>query len=118
MSILHSYATHPGLASEKAFRKLVVEQVDRTGDILQTMLNIAKGNRQHIKKPLNVNHAIEQALKLFPISNAEITLKLQKSLPQINGDEEDLQILFINLFKNTVEALHKAKVTFNHRTRR
>src|SRR5690606_27338033 len=35
-------------------------------------------------------------------------LKLEKSLPPILGDYDDLLILFINLFKNAIEACHEA----------
>ena len=110
LSILHSYATHPSLADEHTLRKLIVKQVERTGDILDTMLNIAQDRHKRNPQPVDSNSIIKQALKLFPITFAQIDLKLSKKLNLISGDKDDLHILFINLLKNTVEALHKAKV--------
>ncbi len=113
LSILHSYATHPSLADEHTLRKLIINQVERTSDILETMLSIAQGKHQRNPQPVNLNKIIRQALKLFPISFAIMELKLDDNLPKISGDKDDLHILFINLLKNTVEALHKAQVEFD-----
>ncbi len=113
LSILHSYATHPSLADEKTLRKLIISQVARTSDILDTMLNIAQGKHKRNPEPVDLNKIITQALKLFPITFADIDLRLNKQLKQIIGDKDDLHILLINLLKNTVEAMHKAQ-TENH----
>ncbi len=110
LSILHSYATHPSLADEHTLRKLIIKQVDRTSDILDTMLNIAQGRHKRNPQPVDLNRIIKQALKLFPITFADIDLQLGQNLNRITGDKDDLHILFINLLKNTVEALHKAQV--------
>ena len=109
LSILHSYATHPSLADEQTLRKLIVSQVERTSNILDTMLNIARGKHQRNPQPVCLNKTIKQALNLFPITFAITELKLSNNLPKILGDRDDLHILFINLLKNTVEALHKAQ---------
>ena len=113
LSILHSYATHPSLADEHSLRDLIIKQVKRTGDILDTMLNIAQGRRKHNPQTLNVNKIINESLNLFPISFARVDLKLDKNLNPITGEKDDLHILFINLLKNTVEALHRAQTESN-----
>ena len=109
LSILHSYATHPSLADEHSLRELIIKQVKRTGDILDTMLNIAQGRRKLNPQPLDINKIITEALNLFPITFAKVDLKLGKDLNLVTGEKDDLHILFINLLKNTVEALHKAQ---------
>ena len=109
LSILNSYAKHPGLANEKVLRELVISQVERASNILASMLQIAHSKREQPFVEINLNDIIRQALKLFPVSHAAVNLKLKKNLPNIHGSQDDLQILFINLFKNTLETLHKAK---------
>ncbi len=109
LSILHSYATHPSLADEHHLRELIIKQVKRTGEILDTMLNIARGRHKRNPQPLDINEIITQALNLFPITFCDVDLKLGKDLSLVTGDRDDLHILFINLLKNTVEAIHKAQ---------
>ena len=109
LSILNSYARQPLLANEKSFRELVIHQVERASNTLQKMLQIAHSKREQPLVDINLNNVIRQALKLFPVNHARINLKLKKDLPSINGNQDDLHILFINLLKNTLEALHKAK---------
>ena len=109
LNILYSYAKQPQLANEKTLRELVISQVERASNILQSMLQIAHSKREQPFVDINLNNVITEALKLFPVSHAIIKLKLKRHLPLISGNQDDLHILFINLLKNTLEALHKAK---------
>ena len=109
LNILYSYAKNPELATEKTLREVVINQVERASNILQTMLQIAHSKREQPFTEIDLNQVIKQALNLFPLSHAAINLKLKNNLPLISGNHDDLQILFINLLKNTLEALHKAK---------
>ena len=111
LSILDTYAKQPDLANEKVLRELVISQVDHASNILQSMLQIAHSKREQPFVEINLNDIIRQAIKLFPVSHAEVNLKLKNDLVMINGNQDDLQILFINLLKNTLETLHKAKST-------
>ena len=83
LSILHSYATHPSLADEQTLRKLIISQVERTSNILNTMLSIAQGKHKRNPQPINLNKIIKQALKLFPITFADTELKLSDSIPKV-----------------------------------
>ena len=87
----------------KWFRDLVFEQVDRADDIVESTLRLSEG-RARKEVDLNLNEVIEKALKNYPLSGIKIIKELNP-LPFIRGDLEDLQMVFINIFKNAAEAM-------------
>jgi signal transduction histidine kinase len=89
-------------------KREIIRQCDRAYGLLGKMLRILQSDRGRKEQPVNINELAETALKMFPLENSSISLKLEKSLPMILGDYDDLLILFINLFKNSIEACHDA----------
>ena len=59
-------------------------------------------------KKINLNAIISRALKLHELSEPKIKFILKKnnSSNYINGDEEQLNRVFINLIKNSIESIH------------
>ena len=58
-------------------------------------------------KNINLNEVISRAIKLYKLSDPEITFKFTsiKEKNHIQGDEEQLNRVFINLFKNSIESI-------------
>ena len=62
-------------------------------------------------KKINLNNIISRTLSLHELSekNIEFILTKSKSLYYIKADEEQLNRVFINLIKNSIESIHEKK---------
>ncbi len=71
-----------------------------------------------ILKKVDLNKIVSNSINLHELSEPNIKFKLnnKKSLNEINGDQEQLNRVFINLIKNSIESIHEKKtknVDFN-----
>jgi signal transduction histidine kinase len=89
----------------KEIQKIIIEQIDRADYIVESTLRLTRP-RERKEIELDLNDVIENALRLFPPSGVQLIKKLSP-IPQINGDKEDLETVFINLIKNAAEAMPK-----------
>jgi len=65
-----------------------------------------------IFKEINLNKLISRSVKLLELSEEDIKFNLsqEKSSLKINGDEEQLNRVFLNLFKNSIESINEKKI--------
>ena len=63
-------------------------------------------------KKINLNNLIFRSINLHELSETDIKFKLSKikSPLKISGDEEQLNRVFINLIKNSIESIHEKKI--------
>jgi signal transduction histidine kinase len=87
----------------KSMQALLLEQVDRANYIVESTLRLSRPHERQ-ETELDMTKLIEEALHLFPPSGVSVVKELQPGLT-IKGDREDLETVFINLFKNAVEAM-------------
>jgi len=71
-----------------------------------------------ILKKVDLNKIVSNSINLHELSEPNIKFKLnnKKSSNEINGDQEQLNRVFINLIKNSIESIHEKKtknVDFN-----
>ena len=65
-----------------------------------------------ILKKINFNKLISRSLSLYKLTEKNIRfdfLKTQSSI-QVNGDEEQLNRVFLNLIKNSIESIYEKKI--------
>jgi len=84
------------------------KEIDRLGALLNDFRSLARAPQLHIF-PLDLRTLVAEVMKMFS-SEAEqfrilMTQELPAELPLINADSERLKQIFINLFKNAVEAM-------------
>ena len=84
------------------------KEIDRLGALLNDFRSLARAPQLHIF-PLDLRTLVAEIMKMFS-SEAEqfrilMTQELPAELPLINADSERLKQIFINLFKNAVEAM-------------
>ena len=67
--------------------------------------------QNRVLKKVNLNQIISRALNLYKLSEAEIKFALTKVKMSnyIQGDEEQLHRVFINLIKNSIESIYDKK---------
>lgn len=92
------------------FVNLIIKESDRLNAVLQSYLTMT---RRPVLHELNIHEVIEHGLKVMgtTIKGKKVTIEksYDPSLPNILGDEGKLLQVFINLFKNALEALETAK---------
>ncbi|MEE9591639.1 MAG: ATP-binding protein [Thermodesulfobacteriota bacterium] len=90
------------------YTDIIVRETDRLNNILEDILNFA--NPKGLKlKAINIHEALDSAMKMVALpKDIFITLEYDPSLPPILGDKEQLTQVFINIIKNSVEAIDKS----------
>ena len=65
-----------------------------------------------VLKKTNLNKLISRSINLHKLSEANIKFNLPEANPifEINVDEEQLNRVFINLIKNSIESIHEKKI--------
>ena len=65
-----------------------------------------------VLKKINLNKLISRSINLYELSEPDIKFNLSKknSFLKINGDEEQLNRVFMNLIKNSIESIRERKI--------
>lgn len=99
-----------GLMTEKNlfYINSILEEVDRINSITKEFLLLNR-NIEAIKVEIDINHLLENVLILMETLSLQKSIKMERkmdySLPKIYGHSEHLKQVFINLIKNSLEAL-------------
>lgn len=86
------------------YLEVIMKEADRLNAILNGMLDFARPARLR-KKPFNIHKALDSVVLLMDDSPGLIARSYDPSLPEIPGDEDQLKQVFLNLVKNSKEAL-------------
>jgi two-component system nitrogen regulation sensor histidine kinase NtrY len=67
-------------------------------------------------KKMNLNNLVSRSITLHKLSETNIKFNLSEANPifEINGDEEQLNRVFINLIKNSIESINEKKIKNVH----
>ncbi|MBI3890398.1 MAG: response regulator [Candidatus Wallbacteria bacterium] len=86
----------------------VERQALRCKDIVSSLLKFARRSKMQVQ-PLQVNHVVEETLALMgrqlEMENIRLERDLAPDLPDIGGDENELEQVFFNLIVNARHAL-------------
>ena len=99
--------------SDKKFSNYLItitKQIKDIEHLLNEFSDFARMPKPVLKK-VGLNSVISRALNLHELSEADIKFSLQKSKSSnaIKGDEEQLNRVFINLIKNSIESIKEKK---------
>ncbi|MCX8069718.1 MAG: ATP-binding protein [Thermodesulfovibrionales bacterium] len=97
-------------ASDSECIKVILKETDRLNSVLHSYLTMTV---RPVLNQINIHEVVEHSLKVLSPLLKEKKIKVIKSydpsLPDIAGDESKLLQVFINLFKNAIEALEAIK---------
>lgn len=100
--------------------RLVLTQVERLSDNIRNFLTNVSGRESHFL-PCNLNALLEHLVQLTsPLlmgRNIQATLELDRILPSLQADSNQLQQLFLNLIMNAIDAMSaggELKITTNY----
>ena len=88
----------------------ITKQIKDIEHLVNEFSDFARMPKPVLKK-INLNNLISRSLNLHELSETsiEFVLSKDKSSHNINGDEEQLNRVFINLIKNSIESINEKK---------
>jgi two-component system, NtrC family, nitrogen regulation sensor histidine kinase NtrY len=85
--------------------RMLLEQIDTLDRIASEFSRFARMPAAHYK-PVQVNAVIKRALTVFPDKNGiDFQTKFDDTIPVIIADPEELQRAFVNIFRNSIQAM-------------
>jgi len=105
----HAEALGSAVADERGRWRLriIVEQIDRISSIIQSLLNIARP-REATRVPVDLSNVVDTALAFLSEKLERRGVTVERSYrpgPEVIGDPDKLQQLFLNLFVNAIDAM-------------
>ena len=97
----------------KEYAGSIVEQVDIINSMVQELLDFGKPDEDEFEfHLLDINEVLKKAMKLSMVdkSKAAVVENYCDSLPLIEGDQQKLERVFVNLFNNAYQSLDKTRI--------
>jgi two-component system nitrogen regulation sensor histidine kinase NtrY len=86
-------------------KMLIINEIDKLNRIATEFSNFAKLPRRNYK-PLNLNKIFEEVISLYNTHpNIEFKTELEKGIPLVLADSEEMNRVFQNIIKNSVQAI-------------
>jgi two-component system NtrC family sensor kinase len=92
----------------------IEEQTERMRNIVRSLLEFSRA-KEFKKEPLSLKKLIEDTVRLIR-GQKPATVEIAIDIPEniiINADSQRLQQAFLNLIKNSIEAMAEGKITIN-----
>ena len=105
----HAEALGSAVEGERAQWRLrtILEQIDRISSIIQSLLNIARP-KETVRVSIELAELLDTALAFLSQKLERRGVEVERSfaaVPEIVGDPDKLQQLFLNLFLNAIDAM-------------
>ena len=109
--IREKYLTKVNDNSISSYLNTITKQIKDIELLVNEFSDFARMPKPIFKK-INLNNLIFRSINLHELSETDIKFKLskRKSPLKISGDEEQLNRVFINLIKNSIESIHEKKI--------
>ena len=97
--------------SFSVYLNTIAKQIKDIEFLLNEFSDFARMPKPVLKK-INLNKLVLRSINLHKLSKTNIKFNLSEanSIFEINGDEEQLNRVFINLIKNSIESIHEKKI--------
>ncbi len=95
------------------FLEIIIKESERINNLIEELLVLSKKHKTKISA-VNINKIINEIIIMeqaeFSAKNIEVVKEFDPSLPKIYASESALIQVFLNLLKNSVDAVNAAKV--------
>lgn len=89
----------------KKYLQILDEEIETADTIIEDVLSFTRLKNMKISA-FNINQEVKRILNKIKIpKNIKLVKKLDKNIPKIKGDKDQLKRVFINLLNNAVEAM-------------
>ncbi len=97
--------------SSKECLNIIVKEVDRVDRLVEELLSFSRPRSRSLA-PVNLNKLLDSLLMIqsetLQQKNIRLVCEFDPSLPLVLGDAEQLLQVFLNVFKNAIEAIPEA----------
>ena len=97
-------------SEQREYMEIVIAEVDRINRLVKKMMNLTRPASNDFK-PINIHRVLEEILTLEKDTlirkKGKFVQAYDPSLPAIEGNEDELKQVFLNLVKNAVDASPK-----------
>ena len=97
-------------SEQREYMEIVIAEVDRINRLVKRMVNLTRPASNDFK-PINIHRVLEEILTLEKDTlirkKGKFVQAYDPSLPAIEGNEDELKQVFLNLVKNAVDASPK-----------
>jgi PAS domain S-box-containing protein len=104
--------------------RVILQEAQRTKQIVQNLLSFARQMPQQ-RRPVQLNPILRRTVQLrsydFHSHGVEVNEEFDETLPEVIGDSQQLQQVFLNIMNNAYDAVHEINrppridiVTTNH----
>lgn len=114
LAIQHMYSLYknnPTAEFEEVLGKtknMIVNEIDKLNRIATEFSNFAKLPRRNYEF-LNINQIVDDVISLYSLEpKVDFVKSLMPNLPDIYGDKQELNRVFQNLIKNSVQAIYES----------
>ena len=94
------------------FLEIIIKESERINNLIEELLALSKKHKTKISA-VNINKIINEIIIMvqaeFSAKNIEVTKEFDPSLPKIYASENALIQVFLNLLKNSVDAVNAAR---------
>lgn len=111
LSIQHMFSIYKNNSKEEfdevigKTKNLMVNEIDKLNRIATEFSNFAKMPRRNYEY-LDINQIIDDVISLYSLEpKVDFVKSLSKGLPEVYGDKQELNRVFQNLVKNSVQAI-------------
>jgi len=109
--IREKYLSKVNDANLSSYLNTITKQIKDIELLVNEFSDFARMPKPILKK-INLNDLISRSINLHELSEGDIKFSFLKGKPslKINGDEEQLNRVFINLIKNSIESINEKKI--------
>jgi PAS domain S-box-containing protein len=90
--------------------RVILQEAQRTKQIVQNLLSFARQMPQQ-RRPVHLNPILRRTVQLraydFHSHGVEVNEELDQALPDVIGDSQQLQQVFLNIMNNAYDAVHE-----------
>jgi two-component system NtrC family sensor kinase len=90
--------------------RVILQEAQRTKQIVQNLLSVARQMPPQ-RRPVQLNPILRRTVQLrsydFHSHGVEVTEQLDQALPEVVGDSQQLQQVFLNIMNNAYDAVHE-----------
>jgi two-component system NtrC family sensor kinase len=89
--------------------RVILQEAQRTKQIVQNLLSFARQMPQQ-RRPVQLNPILRRTVQLrsydFHSHGVEVNEEFDQALPEVMGDSQQLQQVFLNIMNNAYDAVH------------
>lgn len=93
----------------KKYAEKIIYEAEKAADMVQWLSRYSKQAKDNNIKDVDLNEVIDESLKVLNHNSRSCEIEIERNyrrIPNIKGNPNELQQIFVNLIDNAIEAMH------------